>query len=104
MANNNANVYIKAKDETKEAMRSITANLAGMQAGFTKALTSVKTLTGAFLAFKGTQEIFQGIANSINIGDSFDDLAEKLGTTAEEFQRFKYIADQNGTSAETLLK
>ena len=104
MANNVGNIYIKATDETKEAMRSITANLKGMEAGLKSTADNVKRLAGAFLAFQGTQKIFEGVAEAINIGDRFDDLSEKLGITSQEFQRFQYIAEQNGTSAETLLK
>ncbi len=71
-----------------KVLKSVAVGLAGVAAGVTAAIAGI----GA------------GVLKFAAASDDIVESAEKIGITAEQYQEFKYIGDQTGTSVEAIGK
>jgi len=70
--------------------------------GFSKAGQALKPFS---VAAAGVLASFTAIAaSSVSTASKIDDLAQSMGMTAEEYQRFDYIAMQTGSSTDRLAR
>ncbi len=76
------------KDLGDKVLKGVVAGVAGAAAGITAAVAGI----GA------------GVLKLAGASDEIVESAEKIGITAEQYQEFKYIGDQVGTSVETIGK
>lgn len=113
VAVNQAHVRITAEDKTKAAFASATRNLEVFNSradGITTALSGVARFGaagGALVAFGAAAAVSGGAMlaaakNAINLADGLNDLSQKTGISVEQLAGLRIVAEQSGTSLDTV--
>lgn len=92
---NETSIRISAIDQTKEAFRSVQANLSAMQ-------TSIGKVTGVLAGAFAVDKIATFAKGVIDAADQLQDLADQTGFAATTLSQLGNAATLNGSSTETL--
>lgn len=101
MADQQARIVISAQDKTGSAFAAVEKGLSGIttKAGALQAATAGIPAIGPLIAAAFSGAAFKGVVDSL---DTFDDLAEKTGISAERLSELRFASEVAGTSFEDL--
>ncbi len=109
--NKSFNVVIKAKDETKEALKSISSNVASLKQSFASAQNGVNSLKNSFVGiatavgvFKLAGEAVQGFKSQMDELSVIKDIADNFNIAVESANNLTAVYKVNGLGAQELQK
>lgn len=102
MPNGLINIDIVAKfAQFERDLQKVDKRLAGMQ---TTAANFAKGFASAFVGAFGIATLGAAVKGTIDLADKMNDLNQKTGVAVKTLAGFKLVAEQNGTSLETVAK
>lgn len=100
MADSKTSIVISARDETRAAFQSVESGLKGLDSYASK----LPLLGGALATAFGAVSFTGMIKGAIDAADHLNDLSQRIGVGVEQLAGYKYVAEQSGTSLETVAK
>lgn len=100
MADSKTSIVISARDETRAAFQSVESGLKGLDSYASK----LPLLGGALATAFGAVSFTGMIKGAIDAADHLNDLSQRIGVGVEQLAGYKYVAEQSGTTLETVAK
>lgn len=97
------NAMKKLQSQTERAIRGSKKSVDSLDARLKALSGTVARVAGVFGVAFGARAIAGFIAGQVKAAEATGDLAEKLGISAEALQELTFVADQSGTSQESLV-
>lgn len=97
-----ARFIISADDKSRNAIRSVQANLQGLKGRFGEIGQSLARYTGAIVGIAGPAGLGLLIKAQIDAADEAGKMAQRYGTTAEVLTATAFAAGQTGTSLDKI--
>jgi hypothetical protein len=91
--------------DTAKAIRGSTKSIKGLDGALASATRTAKTLAGAFgvsLGVGALKQFASALTDTVQQADDLQDLADKIGITAENLQELQYQAKVTGSNTEDM--
>ena len=90
------------KDNINAGLKQLNTNTKNIDKTLNGTIKTVKNLAGAFGIAFGAQAIIKGIksltSDVIALGDEIDKASQRVGLSIEDYQKWNYVMELNGTS------